>query len=190
MNFAKNHSGFQESGFPETSTSYCNYKAQIEKNVPHYRTIGGREEIVGFSGVELFVIHPPRPFLSGTGADTNNNSLILKLVYKEVSFIFCGDIQKQAIGHILAYGPFLRSSVIKVPHHGSDEGKQEENLFRAVSAQVGVISVDKDNRFGFPAPAVLKRLEDEGVQVYKTSDCGAITISTNGQDIWVKTMVE
>ena len=179
-----------DNGIPKESMAYNNYKTQIEEKAPHYRILKRGEQILGFPQVELVVIYPPRPFLVGTGADANNNSVVLKLAYKDVSFIFCGDIQRQAIEQLLPYSPMLDSTIMKVPHHGSDEGLQEAYLFQAVSAQLAVISVDRDNRFGFPAPEVMQRLQRIGTKVYATSDNGAVIISTDGQDVWVETMVD
>ncbi|UCB57696.1 MAG: DNA internalization-related competence protein ComEC/Rec2 [Candidatus Omnitrophota bacterium] len=176
-----------DNGMSKESSSYNNYKKLAEEKAPCYRLIKGGTEVSGLSGIKLFMLHPAH--LSGDKDDTNNNSLVLKLVYKKVSFLFCADIQKQAIREILSYGPILKSSVIKVPHHGSDEGSIEEELFQAVSAKAAVISVDRNNRFGLPAPEVLERLKTQGAQVYKTAESGAITISTDGEDIWVRTMI-
>ncbi|MBU3934309.1 MAG: hydrolase, partial [Candidatus Omnitrophica bacterium] len=83
--------------------------------------------------------------------------------------------------------PMLKSTVIKVPHHGSDEGEEEDYLFQAVSARLAVISVDRDNRLGLPAPEVVERLEQLGARVYKTGDSGAVIISTDGRDVQVET---
>ncbi|MBU4141018.1 MAG: DNA internalization-related competence protein ComEC/Rec2, partial [Candidatus Omnitrophica bacterium] len=176
-----------DNGMPKESTSYNNYKTAVTEKVPHYRAVKRGEEISGFPQVKLFVLHPPGPHLAGSAADTNNNSLVLKLVYKDVSFLFCADIQRQAIEQILPYGPMLKSTVIKVPHHGSDEGEEEDYLFQAASAQLAVISVDRDNRLGLPAPKVVKRLEHLGAKVYKTGDSGAVIISTDGRDVRVET---
>jgi competence protein ComEC len=177
-----------DNGMPKESIGYNNYKTQVAKKVPHYRILKRAEQIIGFPRAELLVLYPQQPFLLGTGADTNNNSVVLKLVYKDVSFIFCADIQKQAIAGLLPYGPLLKSTVLKVPHHGSDEEEEEDYLFQAVSARIAVISVGKDNRFSFPAPEVINRLKRVGTEVYATSDNGAVTVSTDGCDVWVETM--
>lgn len=178
-----------DNGIPKDSISYNNYIREVTKKVPHYQVIKREEEILGFPQVELFAIHPPQPFLMGTGADANNNSVVLKLVYKDVSFLLCGDIQKEAMPELLNYSSMLKSTIIKVPHHGSDEEKEEDHLFQAISPQVAVITVSKNNRFGFPAKETLQRLEKVGAQIYKTSDSGAVIISTDGKDVRVETMI-
>ncbi len=178
-----------DNGMPEESLIYASYKRQLVKNVPHYRILKQGDEILGFPQVKLSVLYPARPFLVGSGADNNNNSLVIRLVYRDVSFLFCGDIQRQAIQRILAYAPLLQSTVIKVPHHGSYEGKTEDEFFRAASAQVAVISVGRNSRFGFPRPQVIRELKQVDTQVYQTSENGAVIISTDGEDVEVETMV-
>ena len=177
-----------DNGMSKESRSYNAYKTRVAREIAHYRVIKRGERILGFPQVKLFVLHPPEHFLKGDSADTNNNSLVLKLVYKDVGFIFCADIKKQAIKQILPYSSMLKSTVMKVPHHGSNEGRVEDYLFQATSAQLAVISVDRNNRFGFPAPEVVERLERIGTKVYKTSDSGAVIISTDGKNVWVETI--
>ena len=179
-----------DNGLPKDSISYKNYRVQVAKNVSHYQVLKRGEKILGIPRVNLFVVHPPSPLLSGTSADANNNSVVLRLVYKDVSFLFCADIQKDAMEQLLPLSPMLKSTIIKVPHHGSDEGKTEGYLFQAISPKFAVISVDRNNRFGFSAPEVVERLKKLGTEVYKTSDSGAVIISTDGKGVWIETMVD
>jgi competence protein ComEC len=116
--------------------------------------------------------------------------VVIKLVYKDVSLILCGDIQKEAMNRLLCLAPMLKSTVIKVPHHGSDEGREQDELFQAVSPRFAVISVEENSRYGFPAPEVVENLEQMGAQVYTTADTGAITLSTDGREVFLETMLE
>lgn len=179
-----------DSGMAGKSETYYNYKKMVDDRISNYYSIKRGEQILGFPQVKLFVLHPPEPFLTGTESDINNNSLVLKLVYKDVSFIFCADIQKQAIEQLLSYGSMLKSSVIEVPHHGSDEEEAGDWFLRAVSPQLAVISAGRSGRLGFPSPKVVNRLKQLGAKIYKTGDCGAVIISTDGRNIWVETMIE
>ena len=53
-----------------------------------------------------------------------------------------------------------------------------------------VISVAKFSPFGHPHPDALARLQTTNARVWRTSECGAITISTNGNDLRVETFVK
>ncbi len=177
-----------DNGIMGDCISYKNYETAKE-NIPYYFVTKKGDEITGFGNAKLLVVHPPEKHLSTNPAETNNDSIVLKLVYEDISFILCADIQKQAIASLLPLGETLQSEVIKVPHHGSDEGKQLSYLFRTVSAKVAIISAMNDNRFGFASPRVIKSLQQLGAEVYVTGESGAISISTDGQKLWVATTV-
>ncbi|MBN2097872.1 MAG: DNA internalization-related competence protein ComEC/Rec2 [Candidatus Omnitrophica bacterium] len=178
-----------DNGMSKSSFAYADYRQALVKNVPYYRVIKRGERILGFPEVELSVLHPDEKSSLIAKDDTNNNSLVLKLNYKGVSFLFCGDIQEKALGELLPESSMLKSTVIKVPHHGSYLGRQEKYFFEAVSPQLAVISTDRNERFGFPAPEVVADLGQMDVPVYITADNGAVMISTNGREIWVETMI-
>jgi len=76
--------------------------------------------------------------------------------------------------------------VLKVAHHGAGSGTGERFL-AAVDPQLAVISVGKDNRFGHPAPELLKRLAQQGVSVLRTDERGQIELITDGERCWVRT---
>ena len=178
-----------DNGMAKDSISYNNYKRQVAARAHHYCAVKRGEEIAGFPQVKLLVINPPEPLLAGTGADTNNNSVVLKLAYADVSFLFSGDIQKEVMPQLLAYSSMLKSTVLKVPHHGSDEEKTEDDLFQAILPETAVITASRTNRFGFPAPELMERLDKLGIRVYKTGKSGAVIVSTDGRNTRVEAML-
>lgn len=82
--------------------------------------------------------------------------------YGNFSCIFTGDIEKIAERQILEEYKkdlsILKSTVLKVPHHGSKTSSTEEFL-NAVKPKIALIGVGKNNNFGHPNLEVLKRLE-------------------------------
>ncbi len=88
----------------------------------------------------------------------NNNSLVCKMVYKNFSCIFTGDIEKIAEKAILEKYKDLKSTILKVAHHGSKSSSIEEFL-HSVKPKISIIGVGKRNTFGHPDIGVLKRLE-------------------------------
>ena len=125
--------------------------------------------------------------MEGTESDTNNNSVVLRLVWDEVSFLLTGDIYEEAEREILYRGYKLDSTVLKVAHHGSDTSTSSHFL-AAVDPQVAVISVGKDNPFGHPDEDTLARLREkvDEDKIYLTSENGIIKITTDGKKLWVK----
>ena len=91
----------------------------------------------------------------------NNNSIVAKLVYKDFSMLFTGDIEKVAENQILEkYKNYniLKSTILKVAHHGS-KTSTIEGFLEAVKPKYAIIGVGKNNTFGHPNDVVLERLE-------------------------------
>lgn len=137
-------------------------------------------------GMAIEVIHPQNEMLQGTESDANNNSVVLRLAWGKVSFLFAGDIDEEAEMAILYADQWfdLNSTVLKVAHHGSASSTSCRYL-SAVEPQAAVVSVGENNYFGHPSEEVLRRLE--GVDVYRTDENGTITFSTDGERLWVTT---
>jgi competence protein ComEC len=80
----------------------------------------------------------------------------------------------------------LKSTVLKVAHHGSETSTSPQFL-AAVDPAVAVISVGANNTFGHPDQEVTDRLtgrlgEDN---VYRTDENGPIEFITDGEMLWV-----
>lgn len=88
----------------------------------------------------------------------NNNSIVAKLVYNDFSMLFTGDIEEVAENKILEKYKNLKSTILKVAHHGSKTSSIEEFL-EAVKPKYALIGVGKNNTFGHPNDGVLERLE-------------------------------
>ncbi len=71
-----------------------------------------------------------------------------------------------------------------MPHHGSDTSSSSAFL-AAVDPLLDVISVGRDNRYGHPAPDVLRRLD--GDAIFRTDLHGDVAISTDGRRLWIET---
>lgn len=122
----------------------------------------------------------------------NNNSLVCKLVYKNFSILFTGDIEEIAEKAILdKYSSnlkILESTVLKVAHHGSKTSSTKEFL-EAVKSEKALIGVGKDNKFGHPSEDILIRLHGIKCKIYRTDENGEISIDTNGRKIRVRRFI-
>ncbi|MDD5127565.1 MAG: DNA internalization-related competence protein ComEC/Rec2 [Dehalococcoidales bacterium] len=138
-------------------------------------------------GATLEVLHPVKPLLAGTESDIDNNSMVLRLSYGEVSFLLAADIMSDAERELILRRAPLASTVLKVPHHGSATSSTAEFL-AVVDPQIAIISVGEDNKFGHPDDEVLQRLETiVGAQnVYRTDSRGTVEFITDGARLWVK----
>ena len=99
------------------------------------------------------------------------------------SFLFTGDITSDAEQTLLGTGALkqlLPADILKVAHHGSDNGSSAAFL-EAVGAEVAVISVGADNPYGHPAQETLDRLEAAKARVLRTDRHDTITVITDGE---------
>ena len=114
----------------------------------------------------------------------NNDSLILKAVCGNRSFLFAADMEREAEEDLLSSGADVRADVLRVGHHGAADATLYRFLYE-VEPQYAVISVGADNPYGHPHEAALSRLEDAGVQILRTDLQGTICIRTDGQELWI-----
>jgi competence protein ComEC len=135
-------------------------------------------------GLDMVVLHPGAELVSGEGGSANNNSVVTRLTYGQVSVLLTGDIEAEVEQWLVAEGVTLASTVLKAAHHGSCSSTTEEFL-AAVDPEVVVISVGEDNDFGHPCAGVLERLGE--LPVYRTDEQGVVEIVTDGAQAWVET---
>jgi competence protein ComEC len=136
-------------------------------------------------GLEMAVLYPGAALVDLREENANNHSIVARLTYGAVSVLLTGDIEaeveRQLVGAIRE-SP-LRSTVLKVAHHGSCTSTTEEFL-EAVDPEIAVISVGEENRFGHPCPEVLGRLAD--LPIYRTDEHGTVEAVSDGTRVWVE----
>lgn len=128
----------------------------------------------------------PRAIYKGTRSDANNNSVVVRLSFGTTSFLFCGDIEAEAEIDLEDYGLQLRTNVLKVPHHGGEISSSDDFL-RLVRPELAVISCGKNNKFGHPHMKTVQRYLDYGSKLFRTDQCGTITMFSDGKQISVST---
>jgi|AP95_1055475.scaffolds.fasta_scaffold03874_3 competence protein ComEC len=122
-------------------------------------------------GVVLDIIWPTTAY---TGA-SNDQSIVIRVLYKDHAILLTGDIEHDAERAILATGADIRSDILKVAHHGSRTSSSTGFLL-AVDPKVGIVSVGKDNRFGHPHTEVLDRYKRLGIPTKTTANAGVISL--------------
>lgn len=111
--------------------------------------------------------------------DINDNSIVMKLEYLNFSCLFTGDISKSIEQNLVKeYGKSLKSTVLKVAHHGSATSSKK-SFIQAVSPKISLIGVGKNNKFGHPNEEVIKTLESMDSRIYRTDKDGEINIIVN-----------
>lgn len=121
--------------------------------------------------------------LEVAAADSNNYSIVFKLLSGRTSFLFTGDMEEpleKALVHKYCSTtsttcPAIQANVLKVGHHGSDSSSGEKFL-NIVQPQTATVSVGK-NKYGHPSLRVLKKLERVGAEILRTDEKGDIIIT-------------
>jgi competence protein ComEC len=169
------------------SSIYQEWLRLIEDKGVEYNIARAGQEIELGNGIEMEVLNPPASLFEGTSHDVDNNGVVLRLTWGKVSFLFAADIREEAEFELIGQRANLKSTVLKVAHHGSKTSTTSQFL-AAVDPEVAVVSAGAYNPFGHPSPDVLERLIDrlgEG-NVYRTDEDGTIEFITDGERLWVK----
>jgi len=124
-------------------------------------------------------------FIGEDTIDLNNSSIVLKLNYKDTSYLFTGDATSEVEKQIL--NKDLKSDVLKVGHHGSRCSTSAQFL-KLVYPKYAIISVGKDNDHGHPHNVILEKLKKLGSKIYRTDTDGTILLSSDGKNITIETI--
>lgn len=116
--------------------------------------------------------------------DTNEMSAVIHITYGATSFLLTGDAEAGSEEEMINSNADLKSDVLMVGHHGSNSSTTEA-FVEAVQPTYAVIQVGQENNYGHPKAAVLERLNDNGIQVYRNDQQGDIVFTSNGTDITV-----
>ncbi len=132
-------------------------------------------DTIPVSSCNVRVLSPEnRPYMR-----MNNYSVVLKIVYNKVSAVLCGDAESDAEREIRENEKDLKTDVLKVGHHGSFTSTSS-GFLKTLQPRDAIISVGKDNEYGYPNKLVLNRLENHGIKIHRTDEKGNITMVTDG----------
>ncbi len=150
------------------------------------RTVADPGQVVALDhGVALHVLLARR---DGPDLSINDASVVTRLTYGNVSILLPGDISRISEYTLLQTGMDLRSTVLQVPHHGSDTSSTEAFL-QSVDPALAIVQVGNRNPFGHPSQEVMARLSETvpEQQVMVTREVGTVTLESDGERLWVST---
>jgi competence protein ComEC len=149
-----------------------------EKNGAQKVIARAGETITLAQNVTLQILYPEKKF--PPAAETNLSSVVVKLTYGNISFLFTGDLPSEQEIHLAEkYGTALHANVLKFGHHGSKTSTSPEFL-ALVAPEYGVVSVGADNKYGHPNKEILDLAEKAEVKVLRTDMEGRIVFETDG----------
>lgn len=114
----------------------------------------------------------------------NDYSVAIRLVYKDNSFLFTGDAEVEPEREMVENSKTLpiTAEVLKVGHHGSSTSTSPEFLEK-VNPKVAIIQLGEDNSYGHPHRETMEKLNQKGIEVYRTDQNGTIVATGDGQEI-------
>lgn len=125
-----------------------------------------------------------------TGAD-NEDCIVLSLSWKNIRILFTGDLEKEgeekftrAYQDAALFSPPRGHSetnsrtILLAGHHGS-RNATSEGFLSLVRPDLVLISCGRNNGYGHPAAAMLKRLEDRGLPCFRTDQSGAFCLTAD-----------
>lgn len=174
--------GFMENGYPTDGEAYENLKNKLQNKKI--------KNIIGKSGMKIILDDEKNIYLdilfpesNLSSEDTNDSSIVCRLVYDSKSFMFMGDatIYSEILMH-RKLGEALDSDVLKLGHHGSRTSSSVLWL-EDVSPEVVIVSAGKNNRYGHPHEEVLRRLKELKIPYLSTILEGDIIFKTDGMKL-------
>ena len=163
-----------------TTRTYTNFlMALLESGLSITPAVAGEVHDLG-GGAALTILAPVRDY-----SRLNDMSVVSRLEFGEISFLFTGDIEIAA-EHDLATAGGIRSDVLNLAHHGSRTSTTQIFL-DAVNPSIAVIACGLDNPHGHPHRTVMERLEAMDIHILRTDFDGSIVIVTDGESIGIST---
>ncbi len=172
----------------DASENYEEFKKIVNAKKINVHIVEAGNKIRIDNGLYFYVLWPTSTNIISDNA-INNNSLVCKLIYKNFSMLFTGDIEEIAEKVILSKyvnkQEVLNADILKVAHHGSKTSSIKE-FINAVNPKYSVIGVGKDNKFGHPSEKTLETLNDKNVKIYRTDISGEIMIIIDGNKVRIE----
>jgi competence protein ComEC len=169
------------------SKIYTQLLTMIREKGLKYQVIHGEQAIEVENHLTIDILYPPQ-FIQVNQNTINDNSLALRLNYKNRHFLLAGDISKSTEYYLISQRVVLRSDILKVAHHGSRTSTTPEFL-QSVHMQAAVISAGENNNFGHPHPETINHIMEQidKDNLFVTYKCGTVEFISDGDKLWVKT---
>lgn len=156
---------YMDSGLAHTTSTYINLMRALRGSDITYLEATART--IDLGSVVLRILPPPG------WEDQNNNSVGVVVEYGAFKALLTGDSEVAELDYFLSLGvPDL--TVLKAPHHGSDDAVTSDWL-SVTRPEVVVISAGLDNPYGHPHGEALSYYES-AADVYRTDRDGEVTV--------------
>lgn len=166
----------------ETLESDALYAQVTQKNIQRIEARRGQDIQLG-DGVVLSILFPDRDV---SGVEANDGSIVTRLTYGGHSFLFTGDAPQSIERYITTLDEStLKSTVLKVGHHGSHTSTDEVFL-GYVDPEYAILSRGCNNSYGHPHEEIVRLLQEQGGAIYDTCEDGDVVFTSDGEALNVK----
>jgi len=164
---------------PAKDENYVLFLKKIKERKIELKKIHKPTE-VKLGKLKLSVLNPRKDQM--LSESDNDYSIVIKIDHQKISALFTGDISQKTEKKLIdIYGDQLRSSILKVAHHGSLSSSSIAFL-REVEPKYALIGVGRNSRFGHPHQKVLRRFANRKTFVLRTDLHGMVQIEVkNGK---------
>ncbi len=143
-------------------------------------TIPKAGDIFSLGNAKVEIIGPVDMSLAEN--NENNSSIVVHIIFGETSFLIMGDAEAEEEASILNAGYNVKSTVLRVGHHGSNTSTSDD-FIKEVAPEYCVISVGSDNQYGHPHDEVINRISSYGAIIYRTDLNGEIHCVSDGRTV-------
>ncbi|MFA1819958.1 ComEC/Rec2 family competence protein [Virgibacillus oceani] len=174
-------------GFPlEDSNIYQDYRQSIEENNIPVELVEKGDVIEVEENLTMEILHPTNETIENylvlydefSAGIVNDLSMVVKLEYKDKSFLFTGDIYTAVESQLIdAYGEEMDADVVVAPHHGQHTSSSGEFL-EAVSPEVTIIPINL-----LYSRSVYDNYAEQGSDVYASQFDGNVLIVSDGEKL-------
>lgn len=172
-----------ENGAMSTTKTFSNLEEKISKNkIKKIIAHRGMHIILDENkNIYLDILFPDRDIAD---MESNDGSIVAKLIYNNNSFMFTGDatIYTENLIEWNEVDSTLHSDVLKLGHHGSKTSSSILWLEK-VSPEVAIISAGKNNRYEHPNQETLDKLNKLNIPYLSTAILGNIIFKSDGVNL-------
>ena len=154
-------------------------KTAKEKNILTRVVKAGDHFLWGGADIQVVNPYPDEIEKARSGARENNDGIVIQVRFIDQSVLLTADIENEAEKNVSRDYPRLKSTLLKVPHHGS-KGSALPEFLDLVSPEIAVISVGSHNPYHHPNPETIALYQSKKITIYRTDRDGAIQYRTNG----------
>ncbi len=138
-------------------------------------------EVLQAGALRLTFLAPP----DGGYDDANDNSLVVRCDFGQVSLLTVGDAEAPGEAWLLEHtdAALLDVDLLKAGHHGSDTSTSADFL-AATTPDYVAISCGRGNTYNHPVQSVLDAIAAAGAESCRTDTDGMLVFVSDGVDLW------